>query len=166
MFPFQAYIITKLDLYNSIVHNSEEVLRTRVKSKQFCTQKESRQIKNECHSLALKQIVKNWASFLKTKVTNHIFPIYQSFKIQNFSSVYLQRNVRSTFQADIHSLNLTWLSPACVCSFFPLLEYYLLTQFEMSSQNQKRLFFYHEFHEWNNIHIYVGCQVTKGGMQN
>ena len=51
-------------------------------------------------------------------MTYHISPIYQWFKTQNFSSVYLQRNVRSTFQADIHSLNLTWLSPACVCSFF------------------------------------------------
>ena len=84
--------------------------------KRCFTQKEKRHKK--WMSLTLKQIVKNWASFLKTKVTNHISPIYQSFKIQNFSSVYLQRNVRSTFQADIHSLNLTWLSPACVCSFF------------------------------------------------
>ena len=45
----RKYIITKLELYNSIVHNSEEVLRTRIKGKQFCTQKKSRQIKNDCH---------------------------------------------------------------------------------------------------------------------
>ena len=76
------------------------------------------------------------------------------------SSVNLQRNVRSTFQADIHSLNLTWMSPACVCIFFPFLEY-LLTQFKLSSQ--KRSFFYHEFHKWNNISIWV---VTKGVRQN
>ena len=116
--------------------------------------------------LKKKKDIKNWLWNKSWKIGHHfkkqkwqiIFPQFTNqskFNIQNFSSVYLQRNVRSTFQADIYSLNLTWLSPACVCSFFPRLEYYLLTQFEMSSQNQKRLFFYHEFHKWNKIFIWV-----------
>ena len=74
----------------------------------------------------------------------------------------MQRNVRSTFQADIHPLNFTWMSPACVCSFFFLFLEYLLAQFENEFSEKIILL------SWiprMKQHIHVGSQATKGGMQ-